>query len=180
MFVGFFLVFPKLMQKLTVGVVKLGAKLKIVKDVEKTTVRATKVVTDFKTAFKVMATSPVKLILLVLVCLAHAVLIFAMPYFVMRVFVQDISVSVLTVMALNAYTIFGVSFIPTPGNTGVMEWLSGLAFSAVAGSTLAWSVLTWRLSVFYLFIFVGIGITIFDIIVKNVKAKRERKLLTKK
>lgn len=178
-FVGFFLIFPKLMYKLTVGVVKLGAKLRIVKDVEKTTVRATKVVTDFKTAFKVMATSPVKLIVLILICLAHAVLVFSMPFFVMRVFVQDLSESVLTVMALNAYTMFGVSFIPTPGNTGAMESLSGLAFSAVAGPTLVWSVLLWRLSAFYLFIFVGIGITVYDIIMKNVKAKRESNLLKK-
>ena len=172
-FVLFFLVFPKFMHKLTAGVVKLGAKIKIVKDVEKATVRATKVVTDFKTSFKVMATSPVKLILLVLICLGHAVLIFAMPYFVMKVFSCELDGMFLTVMALNAYTIFGVSFIPTPGNSGVIEGLGGLAFSVAAGATLAWSVLTWRLSVFYLFIFVGIGITIFDIVMKNKKHKSE-------
>ncbi|MDE7257508.1 MAG: flippase-like domain-containing protein, partial [Clostridia bacterium] len=61
-FVTLFLVFPKLMYKLTYGIVKLGYKVKIVKDVEKTTARATKVVDDFKNSFKLMATSPVKLI----------------------------------------------------------------------------------------------------------------------
>ena len=174
LFVLFFLVFPKIMYKLTVGVVKLGAKIKLVKNVDKATVRATKVVDDFKTSFKVMATSPIKLIMLVLICLVHAVLIFSMPYFVMRVFSCELDGMLLTVMALNAYTIFGVSFIPTPGNSGVVEGLGALAFSVAAGSTLAWSVLTWRLSVFYFFIFVGIGITVYDIIKKNRKSRSAR------
>lgn len=174
LFVLFFLVFPKIMYKLTVGVVKLGAKIKLVKNVDKATVRATKVVDDFKTSFKVMATSPIKLIMLILICLVHAVLIFSMPYFVMRVFGCELDGMLLTVMALNAYTIFGVSFIPTPGNSGVVEGLGALAFSVAAGSTLAWSVLTWRLSVFYFFIFVGIGITVYDIIKKNRKSRSAR------
>lgn len=53
--------------------------------------------------------------------------------------------------------------------------MGALAFSAAAGATLAWSVLVWRLAVFYLYIFVGIGITLFDIIVKNVKYKKNKK-----
>ena len=81
----------------------------------------------------------------------------------------------LTVMALNSFATFGVSFIPTPGNSGVVEGMGALAFSAAAGATLAWSVLVWRLAVFYLYIFVGIGITLFDIIVKNVKYKKNKK-----
>lgn len=177
-FVFFFLVFPKIMHKLTVSVVKLGAKIKIVKDVDKATVRATKVVDDFKTSFKVMATTPVNLILLILICVGHSVLTFAMPYFVMKAFGCELNGMFVTVMALNAYTTFGVSFIPTPGNSGVVEGLGALAFSVAAGATLAWSVLTWRLSVFYLYIFIGIGITIFDIVMKN-KKNRTPKLKDK-
>lgn len=179
LFVLFFLVFPKIMHKLTVGVVKLGAKMKIVKNVEKTTVRATKVVDDFKNSFKVMATSPVKLILLILICIGQSVLTFSMPYFVMKVFGCQLDGMFITIMALNAYTTFGVSFVPTPGNSGVVEGLGALAFSVAAGTTLAWSVLTWRLSVFYLYIFIGIGITIFDMVMKNRKNKNSGVLKTK-
>lgn len=175
-FVTLFLLLPEFMYKLTAGVVKLGHKMKIVKDVEKTTERATKVVTDFKNSFKVMATSPLKLILLLLVCTVESACTFAIPFFVMKALsCPNVDGMLLSVMALNAYATFGVSFIPTPGNSGVVEGLGALAFSAAAGAALAWSVLTWRLAVFYIYIFIGIGITVYDVVAKNVKYKKQLK-----
>ncbi len=174
-FITLFLIFPKLMYKLTYGIVRLGNKIKIVKDVEKTTARATKVVDDFKNSFKLMATSPVKLILLILVSFGEVGLTFATPFFIMKAFgCSAVDGQIITVMALNAFATFGVSFIPTPGNSGVVEGLGALAFSAFAGATLAWSVLFWRLTVFYLYVIIGIGITVFDVIVKNVKYKKTK------
>lgn len=174
-FITFFLLFPKLMYKLTYGCVKLGHKIRIVKDVEKTTARATKVVDDFKNSFKLMATSPVKLILLILVSFGEVGLTFAAPYFIMKAFnCPAVDGMLITVMSLNAFATFGVSFIPTPGNSGVVEGLGALAFSAFAGATLAWSVLAWRLSVYYLYILIGLGLTVFDLIVKNVKYRKSK------
>lgn len=176
LFITFFLLFPKLMYKLTYGIVKLGKKIRIVKDVEKTTARATKVVDDFKNSFKLMATSPVKLILLILVSFGEVGLTFATPFFIMKAFgCSAVDGQIITVMSLNAFATFGVSFIPTPGNSGVVEGLGALAFSAYAGAALAWSVLFWRLSVFYLYIIIGIGITVFDVIAKNIRYRRESK-----
>lgn len=174
LFVTFFLLFPKLMYKLTYGVIKLGGKMKIVKDVEKTTLRATKVVDDFKNSFKLMATSPIKLILLILVSFGEVALTFATPFFIMRAFNCPVDGEILTVMSLNAFATFGVSFVPTPGNSGVVEGLGALAFSAFAGGALAWSVLSWRLAVFYLYIVIGLFITVFDVIAKNVKYKKAK------
>lgn len=174
LFVTFFLLFPKLMYKLTYGVIKLGGKMKIVKDVEKTTLRATKVVDDFKNSFKLMATSPIKLILLILVSFGEVALTFATPFFIMRAFNCPVDGEILTVMSLNAFATFGVSFVPTPGNSGVVEGLGALAFSAFAGGALAWSVLSWRLAVFYLYIVIGLCITVFDVIAKNVKYRKAK------
>lgn len=171
-FVIFFLIFPKLMKKLTVGFVKLGKKMHIVKDVDKTTERALKVVDDFKTAFKQMATSPVKFTALILVCFAESFLTFAVPFFVMKAFSCDVTDMLLTIMSLNVFATFGVSFIPTPGNSGVMEGMGALAFSVAAGAALIWSVLTWRLAVFYIYIIIGLIMTVCDIIIKNVKNKK--------
>ncbi len=171
-FVTLFLILPKFMQKLTTGIVKLGHKIKIVKDVEKTTAKATKVVSDFKNSFKVMATNPVGLILLIVVSLAESFFTFFTPFFVMKAFSCNVDGMLFTVMSLNSFATFGVSFIPTPGNSGVVEGMGALAFSAAAGATLAWAVLTWRLSVFYLYILIGLGITVFDVIMKNIKYKK--------
>ncbi len=171
-FVLLFLVVPKFMTKLTTGIVKLGYKMKIVKDVDKTTARATKVVTDFKSAFKLMATSPVKFIILLLTCFAESAITFSVPYFVMKAFACPVDGMLISVMSLNVFATFGVSFVPTPGNSGVMESMGALAFSAAAGSALIWSVLTWRLFVFYIYIVIGLIITVFDIIKKNMRKKR--------
>lgn len=170
-FVILFLLLPRIMFKLTRGVVKLGKKLRIVKDEEKATVRAVKVVGDFRNSFKVMATTPLNLILLLLVCIAEAALTFAVPYFVMKALSCPVDGKLFEIMSLNAFATFGVSFIPTPGNSGVVEGMGALAFSSAAGVALAWSVLIWRFSVFYIYILVGIGITVRDIIKKNVMRK---------
>ena len=171
-FVTLFLFLPKLMGKITVGVVKLGHKMKIVKDVEKTTAQAMKIVNDFKNSFKLMATSPFKLIVLVLVCFAESALVFSIPYFVMKAFSCNLNGLFLNVVSLNVFTIFGVSFIPTPGNSGVVEGMGALAFSVAAGESLIWSVICWRFAVFYIYIIIGLFITVYDIIAKNIKIKK--------
>ncbi|MGN1103767.1 MAG: YbhN family protein [Candidatus Coproplasma sp.] len=174
-FIASFLIFPKIMNKLTGGVVRLGKKIKIVKDEERALKKATKVVYDFKHSFKVMATSPFNLVMLILVSYAEAFLTFSVPYFVMKAFNCGVEGQLITIMSLNAFATFGVSFIPTPGNSGVMEGMAALAFSSFAGNTLAWSVLVWRLAVYYIYIIVGLGITIRDIIKKNIVNRRKEK-----
>lgn len=174
-FIALFLIFPKIMYKLTGGLIKLGKKMKIVKDEEKALKKATKVVDDFKHSFKVMATSPFDLIMLILVSFAEAFLTFSVPFFVMKAFNCNVEGQLITIMALNAFATFGVSFIPTPGNSGVMEGMAALAFSAAAGSSLAWSVLVWRLAVYYIYIIVGLCITVRDIIKKNIVSRRKDK-----
>ncbi len=173
LFIVFFLAFPKVMYKLTGGLVKLGKKMRIVKDEEKTLGKAIKVVDDFKHSFKVMATTPLNLILLILVSFGEAFLTFSVPYFVMKAFSCDVQGQLITIMALNAFATFGVSFVPTPGNSGVMEGMAALAFSAAAGPTLAWSVLVWRLGVYYVYILVGLIISVRDIIKKNIRKRRD-------
>lgn len=171
-FVLLFLVLPKFMHKLTVGVIKLGAKMKIVKNIDKTTERALKTVNDFKSSFKTMATSPVKFIALICVCFCESALTFSIPFFVMKAFSCPVDGLALAVMSLNVFAIFGVSFIPTPGNSGVMEGMGALAFSVAAGASLIWSVITWRLLTFYIYIIIGLGISVYDMIKKNIRSKK--------
>ncbi len=171
-FVLLFLVLPKFMHKLTAGFIKLGAKMKIVKNVDKATERALKTVDDFKSAFTHMATSPVKFVALILVCLCESALTFSIPYFVMKAFSCPVDGLALAVMSLNVFAIFGVSFIPTPGNSGVLEGMGALAFSVAAGASLIWSVITWRLLTFYIYIIIGLVISVYDMIKKNIRSKK--------
>ena len=172
-FVLLFLVLPKFMYKATAGVIRLGAKMKIVKDVGRATERALKTVDDFKNSFKTMATSPVKFVALILVCFCESALTFSIPFFIMKAFSCPVDGLALAALSLNVFAIFGVSFIPTPGNSGVMEGMGALAFSVAAGASLIWSVITWRLLTFYIYIIIGLIISVYDIIKKNTRSKKD-------
>lgn len=176
-----FVILPKFAYALAKGVVFIGEKMKIVKDKEQALAKATKVVTDFKASFQIMIKRPKMLALLLLLCVVEISLTFAFPYFVVKTFaggelgIAETGIgTVLTVMALNAFTAFAVSMVPTPGNSGVWEGASSLAFRAIASS--AWVLFMWRFFVYYIYIIIGFGITVYEFI----KILCQRKKITSK
>ena len=134
--------------------------------------KALRTVRDFVSCFRIIVKKPVCLVLFLLCCFAENFLTFSIPYFVMNALSCELDGMFFTVLSLNVFTTFGVSFIPTPGNSGVIEGMGVLAFRVAAGAALAWSVLFWRFSVYYIYILIGVVITIVDLIRKNITAKR--------
>lgn len=171
-FIAFFVFFPKFAMKCTTWFINVGAKLRIVKNKERVMAKALKTVDDFVTSFKLIAKRPLWLVLFIICCIAENFLTFSVPFFVMNALSCDVHGMFFTILSLNVFTTFGVSFIPTPGNSGVIEGMGVLAFSVAAGNALAWAVLFWRFAVFYVYILIGLAITVFDLIAKNVKARR--------
>ena len=172
LFILFFVSFPRLARRLTGWFIFIGWKLRIVRSKERTMRRALRTVRDFIACFRIIVRRPLLLVLFLACCFAENFLTFAVPYFVMNAFSCQLDGMFFTVMALNVFATFGVSFIPTPGNSGVIEGMGVLAFSAAAGTALAWSVLFWRFSVYYIYILIGIVITIVDLFRKNIGAKK--------
>ncbi len=177
-----FALLPKFARAIVYFFVNIGHKIKIVKDKEKTMASAEKVVADFHAGFVIMSRKPLQFIALLLLCLVDVVLTFAFPYFIMRTFSALSSESgftvMLSVMALNVYAAQSVTVIPTPGNAGAMEGVVTKAFSAIAASALFWVVFTWRFAVYYIYIIIGIGLTVFEFIrgiVRKCRQKREEK-----
>ncbi len=178
-----FAVVPKFANKLASLVVGLGYKVKIVKDKDKTLAKAHKVVSDFRTTFKIISRRPLLFITLIVLCLIEVFLNFSLPYFLMRTFSGITSVdlgtdfsTLIAVTAINVYVAFGVSFIPTPGNTGAMEGMGALAFSMfVTGAVQFWSMFTWRFATYYIYILIGLCLVIFDLIRKIYRARKAKK-----
>ena len=172
----FFVIFPKFATKLATFVIGIGFKIKIVKNKEEALAKALKTVTDFRAAFKLMAKKPKEFIALVLLCLAEDCLRFALPFFIMKMFnglgADAGFAELIKVMALNVFVTQSVCIIPTPGNSGAIESIGTIAFTAVLTNTgvLGWSVLVWRFFVFYIYIIIGIGLAIeqfiYDLIFK--------------
>lgn len=174
-FLAFFVFFPRFARALTQCFINAGAKLHIVKNKERAMAKALKTVDDFISSFKIIIKKPLLLVLFIACCLPENFLTFSVPYFAMEALSCNVDGMFFTVMALNVFTTFGVSFIPTPGNSGVVEGMGVLAFSVAAGAALAWCVLIWRFAVYYVYILIGMIITICDLIIKNVKNRKQVK-----
>lgn len=178
-----FLLMPRVGTAIVRGIVRLGAKLRIVKNEEKMQNKAFKLVKDFKAAVSIMIHHPWRLIILLLLCAAEVTLVFSLPYFVMRAYnglpEANGLQTVFDVITLNVFASLSVAVVPTPGNSGALESMVMAAFSKITEEVLFWVVLTWRTLVYYVYILVGFGITIFEM-VRNAVNKRKEKHLAKK
>lgn len=175
-----FVAVPKLATKITRGIVSLGAKLRIVKDKEKTIQKAIGVVQDFRSSFIIISKRPFHLILLIIVCVADMAVSFGFPYFIIKMFngytaSQENFSTFYSVMGLNAYAIFGSAWSPTPGASGVIEGLLAVAFSGATRDNLVWVTLTYRFATYYIYILIGLGITIFNFARSIMRSRKEGK-----
>ena len=176
-----FVLFPKFSHKLASLFISIGFKIRIVKDKEKAMAKAYKTVDDFRASFKIMSHKPLNFIALIVLCIAEVLLRFALPFFVMKMFSAFGAgdggfQTLISVMALNVYATQSVAIIPTPGNSGAIESTGTIAFSAfITGSVLSWSVFAWRLSVYYIYIIIGLGIIVFEFIRKFVRRRRQNR-----
>lgn len=177
-FLILFVIFPRFSHALTTSLIKAGCKIKLVKDRERAMARVQKIVDDFRNSFKIMSRSPLKFIILILLCLTEIFLTYAFPYFIMKMFSGldgGAGASVMfSVIALNFYATMSASIVPTPGNSGAIEGLVTAAFSSIAGSVLLWTVFGWRFGVYYIFIIIGLIITIVDFIRNLINKKRKK------
>ncbi len=176
LFILAFAIFPKMTETITRWMLNIGFKLKIVKDKEHLIDRAKRVAEDFKKGFVKIIHKPVHFTLLALTCLVEPFLNLALPYFA----VLAIGGSTVTpgwelmfaIMTLNVYTQMSVMFVPTPGNSLAMEslFMSPLK-NIVTDGVLFWTVLGWRFFSYYLFIIIGLMITIIQLVRGNKRKK---------
>ena len=172
-----FVVFPKFANGSTKLFIEIGAKLHLIKDPIKSFEKAYKTVHDFRMCFRTIAKKPVHFILLILVSIIEYCITFALPFFVIMSLTQVPWSNIFDVSVLNVYSTFAVSFIPTPGNAGGMEISSALAFQAIAPEVSVYAVLIWRFFTYYIYIVLGILITVYDLIKKGIKSLRNKRLI---
>lgn len=175
-----FLLMPRVGTAIVRGIVRLGAKIRIIKNEEKMQNKAFKLVKDFKAAISIMVHHPWRLVVLLLLCMAEVTLVFALPYFVMRAYnglpeANGIA-TFFDVITLNVFATLAVAVVPTPGNSGALESMVMGAFSKIAQEVVFWVVLTWRTLVYYVYILVGFGITIFEMIRNAVNKSKQKRL----
>lgn len=159
------------------GKSQLSRKVKLVRRKRKWIDSANSAVKDFRSSFVVMSRRPAHFISLILTCICEQLLTWAFPFFVLIAFDKgkiptwDLAFAIMT---LNVYSAMAVTVIPTPGNSGFMEVVMGAALTSILGAASVWVLVGWRMSTYYIYIVVGICITIFEFIRKLVRNKRQK------
>ncbi len=174
-----FSIFPKFGKCIVVKVVRLLARLRIVKHRVGVTKKFVREVTEYSTVFRQFARMLVKFIPLIFLCILESLLFVTIPFFIV-IAVANVPPSFPLLMQIACLTIvsrYAALLIPTPGNAGALEAASSIVFATVAGieSVIGWTILTWRFFTYYVYILSGIGINIFEIIRSAVRTHRAMK-----
>ena len=139
----------------------VGAKLRLVKDLEKTTYKTLKTVVHNSQCLKKIATRPITFLLSFLLSFAELASQLSIAYFTLKFFGYDLAsadgfVEWLQIVQMCLLLNASISFIPTPGNSGAADLSFFILFESGLAVGLAFPAMTlWRLLNFYSFIIIG-------------------------
>ena len=157
-----FSLLPRIGATMVKWFIGLGGKLKIIKDPKKTEYKTLKTVVHNSVCIKKFAKNPAALISAVLLGLAENLAQCSIAYFTLKLFGYDNTqaggiLEWLQILQLSLILYAGISFIPTPGNSGAADLSFYLLFSVgVPFMGLAFSAMVlWRILSFYSYIIIG-------------------------
>lgn len=166
------------------GILRLGYKLKIVKNYRQTFKKVMNQVAEYKASMLYLWRHKLLLLKMLLLSIVECLTYASLPFFVVMALVNPadlvgVSPFIFLLMCITKYYVCSMasSFIPLPGGTGLMEisfiFLFGLS---LGNESIVWALLIWRLLSYYLIIIHGfvheVG-QIFFRISKNRKNRRQ-------
>lgn len=156
----FFMVLPRSAEKILGFFIRLLAKIRLVKRPEETEKKAIQTLLSAKDSIQSIYHGRHIFVWMVLLSLVYQVAMCAMPYFVLHAFGNDLSF--LQVGCTTVFIYLCITFVPTPGNSGMAEGSFYALFSVLDQGNLFWAMLVWRFFCYYLFIATGLGVTLQD------------------
>jgi uncharacterized protein (TIRG00374 family) len=149
-----FAVMPKTMSRLIGFVTDLGAKIHLIKCAEDARRRVFGMLVAFRDGLTSIVGHRMLTINLVLLSLIYQISLCSIPYFVLKMFGSDLTY--LSVTCMTVYVYLCVSFVPTPGNSGVAEGSFYTLFAVLGeGGHLFWAMLLWRFFCYWAYILTG-------------------------
>lgn len=178
-FVVFVIFCPKFLKMVINWGIMLLHKMHIIKKPDERREKIYRGIDDFAVCSQFIFTHPVKFLELLFLCFIEPIGLCVIPYFVLLALcgaqVADINNLFFTVAALSTFSMYAVVYVPTPGTSGAVEAVFMLAFASISGDVIFWVVLVWRFITFYIYIVMGLGMNISDIIKGIVVRRREKK-----
>ncbi len=179
-----FSISKKIMPKITMFFIKLLHKLKLVKDYNLTFNKCMKVILEYQKSMKFYAKSVLTVIVSFVSSGLIVVLKAIIPLMIYCVFNASASIDVVMEVFSKFIIIeLATKYIPLPGGTGVAEISFSALFASLFGDgTLFWALLLYRIFNYFIYLFQGLVVIIYDFAYGNRKNRRlvnEKMLLEK-
>ena len=161
-----FSMLPRIGARLVYFVIKLGTKLRIIKEPEKTLQKTIKTVVHNSHCLKKIAVRPWLFIILLLLSFLENIASVSIAFFVLKGFGLNLGLPFVQewiIIASICFILFAsITFIPTPGNSGAADLSFFLLFESVLLPGLAFpAMMVWRLFSFYSTIVLGFTFVFF-------------------
>lgn len=155
-------------------IINVGKKLRIIKDVARTTSKMDAALSDFHASVDMVTHHPRQLLVLVLISCIQVMGLMSITYCVYRAMGQNTH-PFGEILALQFLLYIGASFTPLPGASGAQEGGFYIFFRHVfPENKLLGALLLWRFFTYYLNLIVGLGSVIWD---SSTSMKRKTKEL---
>ena len=136
-------------------ILRVGVKLKLIKDYQKAEDKMTEEVDKFLSGIRFLSANKAMIFLIGLCGLTEMFAYNSAPFFVLRA-LEVTDLSYWNVFVLCIYVNYASSFAPTPGGSGLAELSFYAIFASfIGGGQLFWAVLFWRIAIFYIPVFIG-------------------------
>ncbi len=142
--------------KIVAFFIRIGAKLRLVKDPEATAEKASDNIGQFADGLLFIAKDPKVLLKLFGLSFVFHFALYSIPFFVVRLLGGGIGFWASWAACIIVYA--SVTVVPTPGNAGAAEGSFYLLFSNLSPNGAFWAMLIWRFLSYYIFVFVGLAV----------------------
>lgn len=138
-------------------VLRIGAKVRIVKDYDTTVNKVERYLEDFRMELKTLQKNKKILITVSLINVVRLTILYLIPYFCARALSLDVSgIHLSEFIGITSFIYMITAFIPIPGASGGSEGTFVIMFSYLLGSIGAKSsVIVWRFVTYYFALLVG-------------------------
>ncbi|MBQ4640309.1 MAG: flippase-like domain-containing protein [Clostridia bacterium] len=142
--------------------INLGKKLRIVKDVARTTSKLDAALADFHASVDMVTHHPGQLLVLILISCIQVMGLMSVSYCVYRAMGQSGHLFG-EILALQFLLYIGASFTPLPGASGAQEGGFYIFFQDIfPANKMLGALLLWRFFTYYLSLIVGLGCVVWD------------------
>lgn len=168
---------PKIAMRIVAGFVRVGARLHIVKNPNHAIMKSIRSLHSYSTNLRRISKSKALIVKLMLLSILFQTAMCSMPFFAVHMFGGDIAF--FDALFICVFVQASVTLVPTPGNSGAAEGSFYLVFSSLGDhASTFWPMLVWRFLCYYSFIIIGALIYAYNAVLKLIKKRKQKKLVT--